>query len=159
VAIATPVPVIPPNSVGSEWQSRGFLVVNTPAELHFDELSRRRFPHTGYSIYDSYTHKLLEYVPNRLGRAGETPTQVLLPAGMYFVEARTPYHQPVLFPVLIRPQTETTVNLDNDVPPPNTITGDFYTLQCRGRSIGWLEETAINAPPPIYPTAQLNPKN
>jgi hypothetical protein len=139
-ASVTPVAVIPANSDGSDLDTHGYLVVNTPMETHYDERSIRRFPHTGYSIYETRTHRLYKYVPNHLGQAGENAALVLLPAGDYMVEARTIYHRPIRFPVIIRPDTQTTVNLDADSPLPKTVHGELYTIQYHGRMVGWLTE-------------------
>jgi hypothetical protein len=133
------VEVIPRNSDGGEYRTHGFLVVNTPTELHFDERSVRRYPHTGYSIYDVRSHRLIRYVPNHLGQAGESPSMVLLQAGNYMIEARTTSYRPIQFPVVIRPDTQTTVSLDSDVAP-RTVQGGFYAIEIRGRPVGWISE-------------------
>lgn len=120
-----PIRNLPADSSGNMVGTQGFLVVDTPSELHFDASNARRFPHTGYTIYTASGRRMIEYVPNRVGRAGETPTTTMLPAGLYMVEARTAWHVPVRFQVVIRPQTLTTVNLEGDLTPPKTIHGQF----------------------------------
>ena len=137
----TPVLTIPPNSDGGDLGTHGYLLVNTPTETRWDERSVRHFTHTGYTIYDPATQSVVKYVPNRYGVADGESTLVLLPSGTYLVEAQSVYHQPIRFPVVIRPATQTTVNLQTDTPIPKTFTGSFYTLQYHGQLVGWLEET------------------
>ncbi|HZV35984.1 MAG TPA: hypothetical protein VFB72_15520 [Verrucomicrobiae bacterium] len=131
---------IPPNSDGSDLGTHGFLLVNTPTETRWDENSVRHFPHTGYTIIDLASHRIVKYVPNHYGVAGDDATLELLPAGNYMIEAQTVYHQPIRFPVIIRPDVQTTVNLDTNSPDPKNVNGQFYTLHFQGRTIGWLTE-------------------
>lgn len=140
VGDVTPVATIPQNSDGSDLGTHGFLLVNTPTETRWDENSVRHFPHTGYTIIDLSTHQVAKYVPNHYGVAGDDATLELLPAGNYMIEAQTVYHQPIRFPVIIRPDTQTTVNLDSNSPVPKTLNGEFYTLRYHGRTVGWLTE-------------------
>ncbi|MDB6021357.1 MAG: hypothetical protein JWQ04_1214 [Pedosphaera sp.] len=145
-AVLQPSRITPANSDGSNLRTHGFLIVNTPAELHFDEHSARRFPHTGYGIYDPHNHSLVQYIPNHAGKMSEIPSTVLLPAGPYQIQAHAPDGRPITIAIVIRPQTETTVYLEFDTGPPSSVTGEVYRIQLSGQTIGWVTEAVAKWP-------------
>ena len=135
-------PVILPDSHGDEFGVHGFLVVNTPRELRWDENSVRRLTPSGYNLYTARGHHLYAYVPNHFDRSDEQPTTVLLPCGAYRIETHTPYGRPIEFEVIIRPQTETTINLDPTFPL--SPAGEMYCLRLQDRTVGWMSEVAAH---------------
>ena len=140
-ATLQPVRNFPANSDGSHLRTHGFLVVYTPTELHFDDKLTRFYPHTGYSIYEPKANQLIKYVPNRTGKFGEAPNWVLLPAGSYTIQSRTAYNHPISIPIIIRPETTTTINLEGERKPPASVAGEAYHIRVRGNPVGWATDT------------------
>ncbi|MDB6066496.1 MAG: hypothetical protein JWR26_2704 [Pedosphaera sp.] len=129
------------SSSGHSLRNQGFLVIYTPTNMRFGESNARYFPHTPYEIYNHNSDWMYEYVPNHLGKKDEKPTLVTIPSGPYRVKAHTAYGHLITIPVVIRPETLTTICLEGDRKPPAHSNGDLYSLHLNGKTVGWVADS------------------
>jgi hypothetical protein len=84
---------------------------------------------------------MYEYVPNHLGKKDEKPTMVSIPAGTYRIKAHTSYGHLITIPVVVRPETLTTICLEGDRSPPKPANGELYALHVNGHTVGWVADS------------------
>jgi hypothetical protein len=72
------------------------------------------YPHTSYRIYQP-DRTFVKFVRNHADRTDQRPAAVVLPAGRYYIVARSEGHGVVKVPVLIKGYQVTCVYLDNTV--------------------------------------------
>jgi hypothetical protein len=122
-------------------RNQGYLMIYTPTNMRFGEANARFYPHTPYEIYNHNSDWMYEYVPNHLGKKDEKPTLVSIPSGPYRIKAHTAYGNLITIPVVIRPETLTTICLEGDRRPPTAATCDLYSVHLNGKTVGWVADS------------------
>jgi hypothetical protein len=95
------------------------------------------YAHADYNIY-KLNGKLVEHVGNTVGHYSEAPKDVALPAGLYYVMARSQDYARVRVIVRIEPGRTTRVHLDDKWKPgASGLKGEIVT-DPNGSPVGWL---------------------
>jgi hypothetical protein len=135
----TPVafPAVGPNPYAkSDGAENGRLEVFSSMETQVEGDNPIWFQHTDYDVLTA-EHKPLKRVWNKVAHYAEEPRVVSLPAGNYFVVARSIDSFSVEVPVVIQPGKLTTVHLDGKWSPPLGTTQSEITYSPGDYAVGW----------------------
>lgn len=88
----------------------GFLKVYSATDA-FNDGDTPYYAHSSYVIYTA-GRSFYKNVENHITRSDEIPETVVLPAGRYFIEARSEAEGSVQIPIAVRPNRTTVINLE-----------------------------------------------
>jgi hypothetical protein len=109
-----------PGQVAPVGSGSGTLIVYSAGKVNadFNSLDSNRREYSDYKIFNS-NRKLVKHVHNVTEDILEEPVAVELPAGKYFVVARSNGYGVVTIPVIIAPAQQTILHLDGQNAWPN----------------------------------------